>query len=453
MANYIAAIKGIFSIGKSAKTAGFVTNVLKNETLPASIITKNKAGIPRFTGSEKDISYINKITSLGKNKSTKLYNYLPKEAQENFDTLLSAGKRLGYIKTNNSGNILSGSMERFLNVFDKNSYIKMLYLEQNFKNLEHADFKKLFNAYKTPKKMAENKANIQKWLEQKEELKNIAKKLEQEGKELANDAKQEITDVIGIEPQCRSKSFESIYDKISKEVLKGKEINDISQAKKVVRDLIGTRFILDDVSPEAIQKIVDKICKGIENGKIKPYRISNYAKDSRRYLSDAQFEQIQKAAARKGIEIPRIEADQISATGYVSAQFNNIYSNGAAGEIQIRGKLMHKYAETEHIVYDMRMGKNLGKNIPELEKFLEPVEDAVLMLKRNGLDKVYDKYIHDCYKYIRKYEEGKIKGAFRLPRLPKKLKDYQILKFDNLAKIEQKMISIKQQYAKFAQAA
>jgi len=444
MVNCISAIRGIL---KSRQASKLVTNTIKN----SSIANEGKVVISRI--SDLHIANIDSITRLGKRQSTKLFNYLPKEAQEHFDTLMSAGKRLGYIKTDNNGKILSGSMERFLTVFDKNSYGKMLYLEENFPNLEHADFKKLFNVYKTSKKMAANKENIQKWLQQKEELKNIAKTLEQEGKERAAQAKQDIIDVFGIEPKCRSKSFESIYDKISKEVLKGKELNNIEQARKAVRDLVGTRLILDDVSPEAMQKIVDNICKGIENGKLTPYRISNYANESRRYLSEEQFKQIQKAAAKKGIEIPRIESDQISVSGYVSAQMNLIHSNGVAGEIQIRGKRMHKYAEIEHIPYDIREGKNIGKNIPELEKFLEPVEDAVLKLKRNGLDKVYNKYIHDCYKYIRKYEEGKIKGAFKLPQFPKKLRDYQILKFENLDKVEQKMVSIKEKYSNIAQAA
>lgn len=451
MANYLAAIGRIF--GKSAKNVQFVTKTVAKEPNVVNIMAKNDSKVAKLFGFEKNIHSINSTTHLGLKKSTELFSYLPKEAQENFDTLLSAGKRLGYIKTDPNGNILSGSIERFLTVLSKNSYGKMLYLEQNFKNLEHADFKKLFNVYKNPQKMAENKANIQKWLQQKEELKNIAKSLEQEGKEKAAQAKQDIIDVLGIEPTCRSKSFESIYDKISKDVLKGGEIKDISQARKVVRDLVGTRLILDDVSPEAMQKIVDNICKGIENGKLTSYRISNYAKDSRRYLSEEQFKQIQAAAAKKGIEIPRIESDQISATGYVTAQMNFIHSNGVSGEIQIRGKLMHNYAEREHIIYDMRMGKNLGKNIPELEKFLEPLEDAVLKLERNGLNKVYDKYIHDCYKYIRKFEEGKIKGAFKLPKFPQKLRDYQILKFDNLGKIEQKMVAIKSKYAPVAHAA
>jgi len=453
MVNIAGAIGKVVVGTKSANTAKFVINALKNESKVGSVLAKSNTATTKLSAFEKHIKQINSTTNLGTQKSTQQFNYLPKSAQENFDDLLAAGKRLGFIKTDATGNILSGSMERFLKIYDKNAYSKMLYLEQNFKNLEKADFKKLLNAYKTPEKMAANRENIQKWLQQKEELKNIAKSLEKEGKELKAKAQQDITEITGIEPQCRSKSFESIYDKISKEVLKGKEINNISDAKNVVRDLIGTRLILDDVSPEFMQKITDNICKAIESGKVKPYRISNYAKDSKRYLSEEQFAQIQKAAAKKGIEIPRIESDQTSVSGYVSAQMNFIHSNGAAGELQIRGKAMHTHAQGEHLVYDARMGKNLGKNIPELEKFVEPYEDAVALLKRNGLDKVYDKYIHDCYKYVRKYEEGKIKSAFKLPQLPKKLRDYQILKFENLIKADEKMEAIKSNYELFAKAA
>lgn len=452
MANFAAI--GRFLVGtKSVKTAQYMTKAFKNETKVLNLFVKKEQDILKRLPFEKQINKINNITNLGSKKSKKLFKFLPKEAQENFDTLINAGKRLGYIKTDNSGNILSGSMERFLTVFDKNSYSKMLYLEQNFKNLENADFKKIFNIYKTPEIMAENKLNIQRWLKQKEELKSFAETLEKEGQKLADDAKKEITEVLGIEPNCRSKSFESIYDKISKEVLKGKEISDISQARIIIRDLIGTRFILDDVSPEAIQKIVDNICKGIESGRIKPYRISNYANGSKRYFSEEQIKQIQASAAKKGIEISRYEADQVSVSGYVTAQMNLTYSNGAAGEIQIRSNLMHKYAEPEHIVYDMRMGKNIGKNISELEKYLEPVEDAVFKLKRNGLDKLYDKYILDCYKYIRNYELAEIKPIFELPQMPNKLQNYKILNFDNLKKIEKEMKAIKNSYESVAKTA
>ena len=131
-------------------------------------------------------------------------------------------------------------------------------------------------------------------------------------------------------------------------------------------------------------------------------------------------------------------------SGYVSAQMNITHSGGTYGELQIRGKIMDKYGEIEHIPYDIRRGKNIGKNIPELEALFEPVEDAVHSLKRNGLDKVYDDYILNCYQYLRKYEQGQIKGEFKLPQMPESLKDYSILSFDSLDRIHQQANAIKE---------
>ena len=74
-------------------------------------------------------------------------------------------------------------------------------------------------------------------------------------------------------------------------------------------------------------------------------------------------------------------------------------------------------------------------------------------MRRNGLDKVYDKYILDCYKYLRKYEQGKINGAFKLPQFPKKLHDYSILKFESLDKIHTRIAEIKEMYEPVAKAA
>ena len=104
---------------------------------------------------------------------------------------------------------------------------------------------------------------------------------------------------------------------------------------------------------------------------------------------------------------------------------------------------MNKYGEIEHIPYDIRRGKNIGKNNPELEKHFEPVEYAVHKLKRNGLDKIYDNYILNCYKYLRDYELGKTNGDFKLPDFPAEIKDYEILSFENLDKINEQAHEIK----------
>lgn len=449
MVNYLKAGTKVYSqILKPAVQKNAVTKSIK----PNNIVAGDSR-LKLLSKEQANVGNINNVTKLGERQSFKLYNYLPKEAQENFSDLLSAGKRLGYIKTDTEGRILGQSMERFLTVLDKEAYSKMIFLEQNFKNLDKSAFKKLLNAYKTSEKMATNKANIEKWLKVKDELYNYSKIIEQEGLATAEKEAKEIFDVIGIQPEVRGKGLESIYDKLSRKVLNGKEIDSLGTARKQIGDLVGTRLVLDDISDANIQKIVDNICKGIESGKIKITEIHNYLNASKPYFSQAQFEQIRTSAARRGYEIPRLESEQKSLSGYVSAQMNVIHSLGTCGELQIRGKLMNKYGEIEHIPYDIRRGKNIGKNIPELEEFFKPVEDAVTKLKRNGLDKVYDDYILNCYKYLRKYETDKIKGAFKLPQFPKKLRGYEILKFESLDKIHVKVAEIKTLAQQVANAA
>lgn len=411
---------------------------------PAAIPVTRKAAaksVQRLVGSHIDL--IRQTTKLSAKRSTQIYSYLSRTAQENFGDLLSAGKRIGYIQVDKNGKILSQSLERFLTVFDRGSYDKMIYLEQNFKGLDKASFTKLLNTYKTPQKMAENKHNIQRWIKLKDELRAYSKTIAEEGKAQVDQAFKDIQEIFGVTPKARSKDAESVFDKLSRKVLKGSDISSIEAAKAEVGDLVGTRIILDDISEAGIQKVVDNICKGIESGKIKIKNIENYTKSSRPYFTPAQCDQIQQSAARKGYEMASMKHSKPSKSGYVTAQMDVVYSNGARGELQIRGELMHRYCEIEHIPYDIRQGKNIGKNIPELEQFYKPVEDAVTTLKRKGLDKIYDDYILSCYRYIRKYERGKIKGQFKLPQFPGSLHGYEILRFENLEKIHTRAKEIK----------
>ena len=171
------------------------------------------------------------------------------------------------------------------------------------------------------------------------------------------------------------------------------------------------------------------------------------------YLSEAQFNQIKQAAAEVGYEIPTKTSKIKSKSGFACAQMNIKFSSGVVGENQCRSELMHKHAEWEHLLYDVRLGKTIGKNIPELEKYLEPIEDQVHMLKRNGLNNIHDRYLWDCYQYIRKFEQGKIKSKFKLPKYPNRLKEYDLLKFESLEKIHNDMEAIKASVTKVANAA
>lgn len=447
-----------YAIKKGKSLIQYSGKILK--TKPANVFTEIKSvtnpiahvATPVVSQAKQGAKFIQEITGLSKKQSKELFEYLPEVVRENFETLLQSGKKLGFLEVDKAGKYTANSMKKFLSTFDKDAYQKMLILEQNFSGLSKADYRKLLNAYKTPEKILENKANIQRWLKCKDQLYEYSRILEEEGAKKAQQAADEIEEIFGVKPEFRGKGIESIYDKLSRQVLKGKEIKDINGAKDQVLDLVGTRLILDDVSEQGIQRIVDNICKGIESGKINITKIHNYSKASQPYFSAEQFEQIRKAAARKGYEIPRLEMEQTSASGYVSAQMNIVHSNGVNGELQIKGKLMHKYSQIEHIPYDSRMGKNLGKNNPLLEQLFEPVETAVHRLKRNGLDRAYDDYILNCYQYIRKFEQGKIKGEFKLPQLPDELKEYSILSFNSLDKIIAQADAIKKVMPKVQKA-
>ncbi len=394
-----------------------------------------------------------KLNSL---EAQKFIEYLPQSARENIDGLMLAGEKAGYITRNADNSINPQSVRRFLNSFDKTTYDKMMFVQNNFGDMDKAAFNKIVNLYKNTAEMVEHKPHIETWLKQKDTIRQHALAIEAEGKKMAEGAAHDIASLYGlkvpkgaskikledgIELHFRGKGVESIYDKLSRKVLKGDTpINDLKQAQDLIGDLVGTRIIMDNPSPQNIQNFVNKLCNGIQDGNFKVKVIENYSNGSTRYLDDAHYNQIREAVIDAGYErelrtagISNMNKD--SKSGYVTAQFDIVHSNGAKGELQIRGKKMNDNAEIEHIPYDIRTGKNIGKNIPELEKFYEPVQDAVTMMRRNGLDNIYEKYIMKCYRYIRQFEEGKIQGEFSLPKLPAELQDYSILSLENLHNI------------------
>ena len=416
--------------------------------------------VVKLKAARENLTQIISSTKLDKKTALKLYNYLPKQAQENFQELLSGAEKLGYITRNSDGSFTGQSLERFLSTLDKDTYDKIVTIEKNFNHFDSAYFKKILGLFDTSDDIIKNRENIEKCFLVKDDLYSYAVQLEKEAQKAAGvikdksgnivgfeagSAGEQIYSIFGVMPHVRGKSAESIYDKLMKKVLKkGIDIKNIDDAKGQITDLVGTRIVLDDISPSGIQKIVDNLCDAIEHGKINVQELSNYANGSKRYFTEKHFEQIRKSAARVHMKIENLETVKcLSESGYVTTQMNLRYANGALGELQIRGNLMMKYAEIEHIPYDIRMGKNISKNIPELEQLFAPVQDATTKLKRNGLNKLYDKYIRDCYNYIRKYELGEVPGDFKLPDLPKRLRDYSILSFENLEKIHNKAQNIK----------
>ena len=359
---------------------------------------------------------------------------------------------LGLVKISANGKIDSASLQSFITTYDNACYEKLAYIFENYPNLNKASFRKLLNSYKTIDDMKLHTEDINKWLQQIPVLNDFTNTLEKEGINSTEETQKRIAEALGISTQevsIRAKSKESIYDKLAKKVLRGEDISNIDIARTKIDDLVGTRVVLDDISQDKIDDLVANLCSSIKAKDVVVSEVHNYSNCSQKYFSDQNILDIKKACAEAGIEVKILDEEQTSVSGYVSAQMNIRYKDkmtgelSARGELQIRGELMNEYCEIEHIPYDIRQGKNIGKNNPKLEKLFEPVTIAVNKLKRNKLDNIYNDYILACYQYIRKYELGEIQGEFKLPDFPESIKDYEILSFENLDIIHQKANVIK----------
>ena len=103
-----------------------------------------------------------------------------------------------------------------------------------------------------------------------------------------------------------------------------------------------------------------------------------------------------------------LESKAIKESGYTTAQFNAVLSDGTLAEIQIRGK--GPFGEVEHIAYDSRQGKNTLSHVyDDYKAAVSGLEDSEY--------KEYNEYLSSCYDYYRDIELG-IKST--KPKLPAK---------------------------------
>lgn len=116
----------------------------------------------------------------------------------------------------------------------------------------------------------------------------------------------------------------------------------------------------------------------------------------------------------------------LKASGYRTAQANIIHSNGALGELQFRGELTNRFAEYEHIAYDMREGKNT------LGCLFDDFKEEISKLSKDDYGE-YNLYLEKCYNYYNRLELGL--PAVK-PKLPEKFN--QILSDDSLRMLHDK---------------
>lgn len=274
----------------------------------------------------------------------------------------------------------------------------------------------------------------------------------------------------------RSKSEQSLHDKIRTAILNGVRKNkntNLAQAIADVKDGIGCRTAnvvsnyanepdvkaaLDKgdmktaimlavehesaVVYDALIKYIDSVAEG--TNKVKLLRIANYiGEDGIPYFTERQLNRLMAYADSKNISIPFIErvytlaerkatnksddiydsaaSTQIRGSGYTALQMNFVdVETGFIYEWQYRGEKVNEFAEGEHVPYDLRTGKDIiGKNT-ELKGLYEPMKKILSKEKMSPEEYTeYENYLTAFYEYLRLNELGFNDGT-NPPKLPAK---------------------------------
>lgn len=233
----------------------------------------------------------------------------------------------------------------------------------------------------------------------------------------------------------RPKSSQSIYDKIKNDMLNIKYPASFEKALKGVRDAVGTRTELEDFDYKKHPDIVEMFKTDPEKAYLmaserqsEPYvnklkeiilaqaegesdisaiKISNYkGKNGISYFSDRQVAELRDLAAEYGIDLDvKDKTSKIRPSGYTALQMNFVTKDGFTFEWQLRGSGVNKFAECEHVPYDIRENKDVTGGNPKLKKLYKPLEGIVKSMTDDEM-KEYNMYLTEHYEYLRKKELG-----------------------------------------------
>ena len=171
-------------------------------------------------------------------------------------------------------------------------------------------------------------------------------------------------------------------------------------------DAQGARIVMDNPSPEKVEKLTQNLIQGIKNGEIEVIDFENYGKSNEStYFTQEQIERISDASGGENDRINPLPKAKKS--NYTTSQMVLKLKNGTYLELQIRGEKINDLAEAEHILYKIREGEGGPATVERAYK--EVMSDPALNEK-------YEKYISEYYDYSRKLEMGQKATQPELPQ-------------------------------------
>lgn len=248
------------------------------------------------------------------------------------------------------------------------------------------------------------------------------------------------------EIQARAKDPVSAANRLERAVDRfGAKVEALDDVVKNLWDAIGTRVVLKDTSPAAIDKLVDRLAAAIKSGELKVESINNlHGPGGKPYLSPQQIERLQQAAAEAGRPL-KVNTSKVMESGYTVVCAYLEHGNGVRGELQIIGEKALELANVEHIPYDVSLGKALVRAIdpaavPEMQRIVRPVEEAMAGFTKEKWAE-YNAYLNDAYTQARNAELG---VPSRAPKLPEGFPE--VLSVEGLKRIESEIKALKAKY-------
>lgn len=265
----------------------------------------------------------------------------------------------------------------------------------------------------------------------------------------------------------RSKSVQSLHDKIQNALIQNPEKPLDALIGKEVRDAVGVRSVRESANLnndkdimalvnagdrksaidlaiekesafvlDALKRYIDSVEAGTNEVEITS--ISNYmGEDGIPFFTERQLNELKVYAESKNVNLPIVQrvlsyteraegADvfrekattKVRGSGYTALQMNFRTKDGFVYEWQYRGSSVNNFAEGEHIPYDLRTNKDIiGKN-EELHDLFDPIK--TLLSEENMSEpqfEEYNNYLTAHYEYLRLTELGFVDGK-NPPKLP-----------------------------------
>ena len=205
-----------------------------------------------------------------------------------------------------------------------------------------------------------------------------------------------------------------------------KYAGNIDNVSAELRDNIGVRLVIKNPTAARIQdhpqeqqaeyiknhmerqieRITDLFVDMHNEKKGEITKVTLYGGDDS-YLKKANVQKIQ-SLGDVNVKKNKLPNNYVTTQGNMSMAVSN-EKKPIRVEFQIRGEEVNKFAEIEHIPYDLREGKSLDLNKYNKEQriLIHKIQKAAKQLSQNAeLKKKYDEYLSHCFEYSLGKEYG-----------------------------------------------